>query len=61
MSLKLKRTLSESGRTLMLRIPKDIERSLNLKAGNEVYIWVESGKIIIERAKIWDRFFLQYV
>ena len=52
MSLKLKRTLSESGRTLVLRIPKDIERSLNLKAGNEVYIWVESGKIIIERAKI---------
>ncbi len=47
-SLKLKRTLSESGRTLVLRIPKDIERSLLLKLGNEVYIWVENGKIIVE-------------
>ena len=48
MSLKLKRTLSESGRTLVLRIPKDVERSLSLKAGNEIYIWVENGRIIIE-------------
>jgi len=48
MSLKLKRTLSESGRTLVLRIPRDIERSLSLKAGSEIYIWVENGKIIIE-------------
>jgi antitoxin component of MazEF toxin-antitoxin module len=48
MSLKLKRTLSESGRTLVLRIPKDIERSLSLKAGNEIYIWVENGKIVVE-------------
>lgn len=51
MSLKLKRTISESGRTLVLRIPKDIERVLDLKAENEVYIWVESGKIIIEPVK----------
>ena len=48
MSLKLKRTLSESGRTLVLRIPRDIERSLSLKAGNEVYIWVENNKIVVE-------------
>ena len=48
MSLKLKRTLSESGRTLVLRIPKDVERSLSLEAGNEVYIWVENKKIIVE-------------
>ena len=48
MSLKLKRTLSESGRTLVLRIPRDIERSLSLKAGNGIYIWVENKKIIIE-------------
>lgn len=51
MSLKLKRTLSESGRTLVLRIPKDIERSLSLRAGNEIYIWVEKGRIIIEPSK----------
>ena len=48
MSLKLKRTLSESGRTLVLRIPKDVERALSLKAGVDVYIWVENGKIVIE-------------
>jgi len=48
MSLKLKRTLSESGGSLVLRIPKDIERSLSLKAGNEIHIWVEDGKIIID-------------
>jgi antitoxin component of MazEF toxin-antitoxin module len=48
MSLKLKRTLSESGRTLVLRIPKDVERLLSLKAGNEVQIWVEKGRIVIE-------------
>lgn len=48
MSLKLKRTLSESGRTLVLRIPKDIERTLELKAGTQVDIWVEKGKIVIE-------------
>lgn len=49
MSLKLKRRLSESGRTLVLRIPKDIERALGLKAGSEVHIWIEKGKIFIER------------
>jgi AbrB family looped-hinge helix DNA binding protein len=48
MSLKLRRTLSESGRTLVLRIPKDIQRTLGLRAGNEVHISVEKGKIIIE-------------
>jgi len=51
MSLRLKRTLSESGRTLVLRIPKDIERLLSLKAGCEVYIWVENGKIILQPIK----------
>ena len=51
MSLKLKRTLSESGRTLVLRIPKDIERLLSLKAGTEIHIWVEKGRILIEPVK----------
>lgn len=51
MSLKLQRTLSESGRSLVLRIPKDIERTLGLKPGSEVHIWVEKGKIIIEPIK----------
>ena len=48
MSLKLKRTLSKSGGSLVLRIPKDVERALSLKAGVDVYIWVENGKIVIE-------------
>jgi antitoxin component of MazEF toxin-antitoxin module len=51
MSLKLKRTLSESGRSLVLRIPKDIQRTFNLKAESEIYIWIENGKIIIEPVK----------
>ena len=51
MSLKLKRILSESGRTLVLRIPKDIERSLLLKAGDVIHIWIENGKIIVEPIK----------
>jgi antitoxin component of MazEF toxin-antitoxin module len=48
MSLKLRRTLSESGGSLVLRIPKDVENALNLSAGNEVYIWIENGKIVVE-------------
>jgi len=50
MSLKLKRTLSKSGGSLVLRIPKDIERGLSLKAGDNVYIWIENGKIYIQGA-----------
>ena len=51
MALKLKRTLSESGRSLVLRIPKDIERSLSLKAGDSVHLWVEDGKIVISKCQ----------
>jgi len=51
MALKLKRKISESGRTLALRIPKDIERTLQLEAGDEIELWVEDGKIIIQPIK----------
>lgn len=51
MALKLRRKISKSGRTLALRIPKDIERSLQLTAGQEIDIWVEEGKIIIQKLK----------
>ena len=51
MALKLRRRVSESGRSLVLRIPKDIERSLQLKAGDEIDIWIEEGKIIIQAIK----------
>ena len=49
MALKLRRKLSESGRSLVLRIPKDIERTLNLGNGDEVDIWIEEGKIIVKK------------
>ncbi|MDW8024234.1 MAG: AbrB/MazE/SpoVT family DNA-binding domain-containing protein [Nitrososphaerota archaeon] len=49
MSLKLRRTLSKSGRSLVLRIPKDIERALKLQPGQEVEIWIEDDKIIIRK------------
>ncbi|MGB9959862.1 MAG: AbrB/MazE/SpoVT family DNA-binding domain-containing protein [Candidatus Bathyarchaeales archaeon] len=49
MSLKLRRTLSRSGRSLVLRIPKDIERALNLQPGQEIEIWIENGKIVISK------------
>ena len=51
MSLKLRRTISISGRGLVLRIPKDVENTLGLKEGQEVEIWVDEGKIIIEPLK----------
>ena len=51
MALKLRRKLSESGRSLVLRIPKDIERTLNFKNGDEVDIWIEENKIIIKRVE----------
>jgi len=49
MGLRLRRTLSKSGRSLVLRIPKDIERILNLQPGQTVEIWVEDEKIIIRK------------
>ena len=48
MSFKLRRKVSESGRTLVLRVPKDIERTLQLKAGDQVDIWVEKGIMMIK-------------
>jgi len=41
MTLKLTRTLSYSGRSLVLRIPKDVEKTLKLKPGQKVQIWIE--------------------
>lgn len=46
--LKLVRTLSESGGTLVLRIPTDLERQLNLHTGGEVSISKIGNKIVIE-------------
>lgn len=48
--MKLYRTLSEVGRSLVLRIPADLERQLKLKAGEEVSITKIGHKMVIEPA-----------
>jgi antitoxin component of MazEF toxin-antitoxin module len=47
MGLRLRRTLSLSGRSLVFRIPKDVEKTLNLKPGQSVEIWIEDHKIVV--------------
>jgi antitoxin component of MazEF toxin-antitoxin module len=47
-SLKLRRKLSKSGLTLVLRIPKDVERQLALSEDTEVEIWIENDKIVLK-------------
>ncbi len=46
--LKLHRSLSKSGRGLVLRIPSDIEKDFKLKPGESVSISKVGSKIIIE-------------
>ncbi len=46
--LKLYRTLSKSGGTLVLRIPTDLERQMKLHTGEEVIITKIGNKILIE-------------
>lgn len=46
--LKLHRSLSKSGRGLVLRIPADLEKDLKLKPGEAVSISKVGNKIVIE-------------
>lgn len=46
--MKLYRTISEVGRSLVFRIPTDIEKQLKLKAGAEIAITKIGRKIVIE-------------
>lgn len=46
--LKLHRSLSKSGRGLVLRIPSDLEKDFKLKPGESVSISKVGSKIIIE-------------
>jgi hypothetical protein len=46
--LKLHRSLSKSGRGLVLRIPSDLEKDFKLKPGEPVSISKVGSKIIIE-------------
>jgi len=47
--LKLYRKLSRSGRTLVLRIPSDLERQMELREETEVAITKIGAKIVIEK------------
>lgn len=47
--LKLYRKLSRSGRTLVLRIPSDLERQMELKDETKVAITKIGTKIVIEK------------
>jgi antitoxin component of MazEF toxin-antitoxin module len=47
--LKLHRKLSRSGGTLVLRIPSDLERQMELKEQTEVAITKVGRKIVIEK------------
>jgi antitoxin component of MazEF toxin-antitoxin module len=49
--LKLYRKLSRSGRTLLLRIPSDLERQMELKEETEVAITKIGSKIVIEKER----------
>ncbi len=46
--MKLHRKLAEAGRSLVLRIPTDLERQLHLHPGEEVAISKLGKKIVIE-------------
>jgi len=47
--LKLYRKLSRSGRTLVLRIPTDLEKQMELREETEVAITKVGSKIVIEK------------
>lgn len=47
-TIMVKRKLGKVGGSLVLRIPKEVEESLNLKSGRDVRIIVEKKKMIVE-------------
>jgi len=49
-ALRLTRKLSESGRSLVLRVPRDIEKVLQWKDKDEVQIWIENGVMLVTKA-----------
>ena len=48
-AFSLHRTLSSDGKSLILRIPKDIVHVLNLSSKDEVEIWVDNQRVIVEK------------
>jgi hypothetical protein len=53
--LKLHRKLSRSGGTLVLRIPSDLERQMELKENTEVAITKVGGAIVIKKEETKER------
>ena len=51
-AFSLHRTLSSDGKSLILRIPKDIVHALNLSSKDEVEIWVDNKRVILEKASV---------
>ena len=51
MGLRLKRSVSKSGRGLVLRIPADVVKALKFTEDSEVWIWIEDNRMIVEKAE----------
>lgn len=47
--LRLKRKISKAGKRPVLYLPEDVVKAIDAKVGDEVDIYVEGNKIIIER------------
>jgi YgiT-type zinc finger domain-containing protein len=47
--LRLKRKISTAGKKPIVYLPEDVVRAINAKIGDEVDIYVEGKKIIIEK------------
>jgi YgiT-type zinc finger domain-containing protein len=49
-ALILRRSLSHDSKSMVLRIPKDVERMLGMNTGDKVNIWVDGKRMIVEKA-----------
>jgi AbrB family looped-hinge helix DNA binding protein len=49
--IKFKRKISESGRALRVNIPKEIANYLNIEKGDTVLVYVDNGRMIVEKEK----------
>jgi hypothetical protein len=47
--LKLKRKISTAGKKPIIYLPEDVVKAINAKVGDEIDIYVEGKKIIIEK------------
>lgn len=47
--LRLKRKISTAGKKPIVYLPDDVVNAINAKIGDEIYIYVEGKKIIIEK------------